>query len=162
MYCSSDVVNAELIELPYAFEEDHPLQVSMLLILPHKSMMHSFEKWLSSETFTWANIASAVENMRDVRRNLMFPKFKITSALEMKSILSDLGMVIPFTKKANFSKVGARGTPLYVSKAFHAATVREFSRSHLSDDVVEPVRPASNAPVHGGSPANAIHANAIG
>jgi serpin B len=84
--------------------------------MPSASSFESF-----SANLTAAQVTAAVSNLSSAYLDLRFPKLDITSKVPLKERLQALGMQIAFTDRADLS--GA-GTGLYVSDAFHDATLK--------------------------------------
>ncbi|CAJ0968306.1 unnamed protein product [Ranitomeya imitator] len=96
-----------VIELPYKSE------ASMLLILPEEGKIHDVEEALSVDMLSrWR------KSMGKCNINLHLPKFSITSSLDLKTVLSDLGMAMAFSVQANFSGM-SQDVQLRVSQAVH-------------------------------------------
>ncbi|KAG8449081.1 hypothetical protein GDO86_015943 [Hymenochirus boettgeri] len=106
-----EILPCKVLSLPYKNN------ANMLLILPKAGKMHKVEEALSVETVKrWQN--STKERFME----LHLPKFSISSSLNLKEILTDIGMGIIFSDKADFSGI-TKDFPLKVSKVVHKAVL---------------------------------------
>ncbi|XP_053331708.1 serine protease inhibitor A3L-like [Spea bombifrons] len=100
-----------VIELPYKG------QASMLLVIPELGKIHEVEEALSPETISrWKN--STKQRIIDLR----VPKFSIGSSIDLKEIISDMGMADVFSILADFSGITS-DVKLVLSKAVHKAVL---------------------------------------
>lgn len=120
-------MNAELVEVRFASGRDSRLRMSMVFILPDESMKFSFGEWLSSENFTWANVAAALLPWNEQTIDLSFPEFKIDARPSVKDILKDLGMRRAFNEdEADFSEILSFSLfkkKLFIGDVVHGAAV---------------------------------------
>ncbi|XP_073493591.1 serine protease inhibitor A3L-like [Phyllobates terribilis] len=96
-----------VIEIPYKSE------ASMLLIVPEHGKINDVEEALSVDV-----ISGWRKSMGKCKINLHLPKFSITSSLDLKTVLSDLGMATAFSVQANFSGI-SQDVQLRVSQVVH-------------------------------------------
>ncbi len=123
-------VEVDMMELTEKFEyyEDDQVQVlklpyagsslSMLIVLPKVSVkLMELEKDLTKE-----KIEQWLKNLSETRVQLFLPRFKIQQRLSMKETLMKMGMIDPFTDRADFSKIdGTR--KLKIQNVIHQAFV---------------------------------------
>ena len=110
-YGSGDGYRA--VALPYKGD-----LAEMLIILPDQGGFGAFENMLDTEHY--ADILSGLRS--DVVR-LWVPKFEFTADLDLKPVLSALGMPLPFDiDKADFSNI-SKVERLFVDKALHKAYI---------------------------------------
>ncbi|XP_077124546.1 alpha-1-antitrypsin-like protein GS55-MS [Ranitomeya variabilis] len=105
-----------VIELPYKSK------ASMLLIVPEDGKIHDVEEALSVDM-----ISGWRKSMGKCKINLHIPKFSITSSLDLKTVLSDLGMAMAFSVQANFSGM-SQDVQLRVSQAVHTVILNVDAR----------------------------------
>lgn len=86
---------------------------SLLLIVPERGKIHDVEDALSLDIITGWRKSLGKRNVR-----LQLPKFSVTSSVNLKKVLSDLGMTMAFSNGADFSGISP-DTKLRVSKAIH-------------------------------------------
>ena len=67
---------------------------------------------------------------------LQLPRFKVESSFQLKGMLSDLGMPLAFSDKADFSGMvsGPAADLLYISEVFHK--VRFFSLPSVDEFIL--------------------------
>lgn len=101
--------NCEYLELPYGNNA-----FSMILMLPHEGK--TTDETISTLTNEkWTQI---VENMYGKTVDIRLPRFKAECKYQMaEEILPEMGMTIPFSEFADFSKIS--DTPLYISEVIH-------------------------------------------
>ena len=105
--------NIKLLELPYQGNS-----FSMLVLLPDEGISISqIEKELTLDRL---NHHISIMTQSDVRVSL--PKFKFDSEYELKPILADMGMPIPFSNKADFTRMSSK-PDLKIDEVFHKAFV---------------------------------------
>ncbi|NXY34120.1 SERP3 protein, partial [Pomatorhinus ruficollis] len=104
-----------VIELPYLGEK-----LSMFLVLPsHKrTPLSQIESHLSAKTITlWAN------SLKRTKMDVFLPRFSIQSLLDLKTVLSALGIRDAFDPiTANFKGISEQDS-LYISEAIHKAEI---------------------------------------
>lgn len=103
----------KVLEMPYQGDD-----LSMIILLPDETDgIGKLEGQLSDES-----LARWTGAMREIRLEVMFPKFSMSSRFDLSEVLSGMGMPSAFTPGADFSKMtGARG--LYIDKVIHQAFV---------------------------------------
>lgn len=102
-----------VVELPY---ENYEL--SMLVFLPKQvDGLADFEK-----TLTAANLEQWQKKMAIHSVTLALPKFKITSEFKLKEALSQMGMPLAFSQRADFSGMTSR-EQLFIDAVLHKAFV---------------------------------------
>jgi serpin B len=90
----------------------------MVVLLPKKTDgLAALEKALTS-----ANLTKWIASLKPHDVDLKLPKFKITSRFEMAKALSDMGMPVAFSDKADFSGMTSE-TKLMISNVIHQAFV---------------------------------------
>lgn len=118
----------------YAYYENEQFQAvelgfessahAFLVILPklaeNADVTAALEK--TEADLTANTLRTVLENMDSKKINLGMPKFRAESSIPLKSILSDLGMKLPFTGDADFSAI-AGSRDLFVSDIFHKAYI---------------------------------------
>ena len=110
----AELDDMQLLELSYKGDE-----LSMLILLPKTiDAMSSVENELSVE-----KLAANLKQMRKREVDVYLPKFKITcGTLEMKGILSAMGMKDAFSDAADFSGMNGKRN-LFISAVMHKAFV---------------------------------------
>jgi serpin B len=110
-YCAGDGVQA--VELPYAGD-----RVSMVVLLPQAADgLSALEQGLTAD-----KLAGWVGGMRSLPGDIALPRFKTTTAFELKEPLEKLGMKRAFGPGADFSGILST-EPLWISKVIHKAFV---------------------------------------
>ena len=98
--------------LPYADES-----ASFLIIMPSEKAYDDFV-----EVFDAPRFEEILLSMDDCYGKLTMPRFSVESAIGLKEILSEMGIIDAFSPTANFS--GMSGAPeLYISQAIHQARI---------------------------------------
>ncbi len=129
-----------LLQLPYAGE-----RVSMLLLLPrtHAGMAELME------SLTQENLAAWEEQARSKQLTLRMPRFRVSSKVDLASVLKTMGLAAPFGDAADFS--GVDGTrDLRISSALHQAFVEvdeEGSEAAAATGVAIGIRSVVPVPV---------------
>jgi serpin B len=105
--------DVQILELPYVDN-----MTSMVIILPKKALnMESFERALTYEKFNqWLTGLSKQEV------DVYIPKFKLEDSFNLNTVLSNMGMPVVFSDKADFSGITQSG-PLFISAILHKAYV---------------------------------------
>jgi serpin B len=102
----------QILELPYKGDN-----LSMMIILPKENNISEVEGMMTYDNLmSWRNslAATAVE--------VFLPKFTLETEYNLKQVLVDMGMNIPFTDEADFS--GMNGNKeLHIEKVIHKAFV---------------------------------------
>lgn len=102
-----------LLELPYAGKE-----FSMLVLLPDVGVsLKEIEKGISLD-----NLNRYLDLMAQADVLVSLPKFKFDSEFALKPTLSKMGMPIPFSNVANFSRMSGN-KDLKIDEVFHKAFV---------------------------------------
>lgn len=106
-----------MVELPYSTKAPSP-KLSMLIVLPHKTFgLKDVERSLSAQ-----RLLSLVGQMKPARLTVTVPKFKISSNYSLRQVLEKLGLIDPFSAKADFSGInGAQN--LMVSNVLQKAYI---------------------------------------
>jgi serpin B len=103
----------QVLELPY---EHH--QLSMVIILPNKAGAPAdLEKALTAE-----NLAKWRAKQTPHQVDLTLPKFKVTAEFKLKPTLSDMGMGVAFSDRADFSGI-SKSEGLTIDEVVHKAYV---------------------------------------
>ena len=111
----ADLAQLQLLSLPYSESN-----LSMVILLPKKvDGLAELEQQLTPD-----NLKKWLSSMREGRQvDVSLPKFKVTSAFEMKKELSELGMKSAFSdQEADFSGMDGK-KDLYISAVIHKAFV---------------------------------------
>lgn len=109
-YCSDE--NCGYLELPYGNDA-----FSMILMLPHEGKTTD-DVILSLDNESW----QIADRMSGHEVNLRLPRFKTECKYKMqKDILPAMGMKIPFTSMADFSRMS--GASLFISEVIHKTFV---------------------------------------
>lgn len=108
-----------MIEIPYVISSNEGPQLAMLIMLPQEELeLNRLEKEL-----TWDRWKNSLSQLKSQKVNLVMPKFKLEDRLELNSLLKELGLVNPFTPKADFSGMTGQ-KDLYISKAVHKTFIQ--------------------------------------
>lgn len=107
-------LDATAVELPYQNSD-----LAMLIILPNKrDGLRNLESKLTPQ-----NILDVSKQLQTTEVVVKLPKFRIESEIEMKDILSRMGMSDMFSGQADFSNLLETSEPLAVSKVIHKAFI---------------------------------------
>ncbi|KAF5269269.1 hypothetical protein FQR65_LT02570 [Abscondita terminalis] len=108
-------LDAKLLEMKYT---NH--NVSMVIILPNKrDGIDDLEKKLVN-----VDLSKLTHGMRTVEVEVSLPKFKIETTMDLKSVLTKMGLGVIFDpENANFSEIADSDEQLYVSKAIQKAFI---------------------------------------
>ncbi|MFT5877823.1 MAG: serpin B [Dokdonia sp.] len=102
----------QIIRLPYAGDKQ-----SMVVVLPKTAdMLYAVSTQMNTAVFN--QMLTAPKPLV----HLQLPKFKMTLPISIKKYLKQLGMSIPFTNKADFSKMTLTND-LYISEVVHKAFI---------------------------------------
>jgi serpin B len=102
-----------VIEIPYRSDLS-----SMIIILPNEdSNMESVLDQLNNKS-----LDNILQNMKPEKIQLSIPKFSISSRLEMKNLLTSMGMIIPFSPNSNFSGMNGKRN-LVIDQIIHQAVI---------------------------------------
>jgi len=117
----------KIIELPYSGQN-----ISMIVLLPKKvSDIDSIEKSLNSVNFDfWIN------ELYIKLVNVSIPKFRIDFLQDVSSTLIANGCELPFSDKANFSRIGK--PPVHISRIIQktSITVEENKNNNFTEQVI--------------------------
>jgi serpin B len=102
----------QAVIMPYAGEE-----VQMLVILPQEGQFENVEAALSAD---FLNQVRTQTQLRDVQ--LTMPRFEFDADLDLKGLLTSLGMNNPFSGVADFNGI-VDGGGLYITDALHRGTI---------------------------------------
>lgn len=91
--------------------------VEMLVILPEAGQFEAVEAALSTE---FLNQVRGQAQVRDVQ--LTMPRFEFDTDIDLRALLTDMGLQNPFGGAANFSGILADGG-LFISDALHRGTI---------------------------------------
>jgi len=108
----SETENLQLLELPYKGDA-----VSMVILLPKENNINGIEKKLNQE-----NLSNWMNSMYPTKLDIYLPKFTFKTEYNLKNILIDMGLDIPFSFNADFSGMNGFGG-LYIEKVLHKAFV---------------------------------------
>jgi len=121
----NDFMHAEYI-MKYAADKDFEVlsvpyrknEASMIIFLPKsKEKFSDYLKLLDFEKYT-----TLIAQMKEDKVNITLPKFTITAEFELKEVLSEMGMPLPFSSKADFSGITGKKN-LAIDKVIHKAFV---------------------------------------
>ncbi|VVC99394.1 unnamed protein product [Leptidea sinapis] len=125
-FASIKQFQAKVIEIPYGKEN----RLSMLIMLPNEgvSLEDMFQKFgNTSLDVIFEELKKSVENFSEDEVDLLLPRFKIESKIEMTETLETMDIRDLFDQaKANLP--GISNLPLFVSKVIHKAVI-EVSES---------------------------------
>ena len=105
----------QVVELPYKGDE-----LSMLVVLPKSKEAAAMQKLIAN--LSTAQINKWTERLESKEIFLNMPKFKLEQIYKMESILTEMGMPIAFSNKADFSLFNDK-LPLAVDSVIHKAVV---------------------------------------
>ncbi len=100
------------VELPYDGNE-----LSMVIITGGKNSESTF-----SEDLDWEHIKELLSGLEKTNVNLTMPKFEIESEFGLKETLVNMGLEVPFTSQADFSKMSG-DNDLLIQDVVHKAFV---------------------------------------
>jgi serpin B len=92
-------------------------ELSMVLVMPDAGTLDSFESSLDS-----AQIEQIVGSLSEHSVSIDMPKFKFDASFSLKKALSDLGMSIAFSDKADFTGISSKGS-LVIQAVIHKSFV---------------------------------------
>jgi serpin B len=90
----------QMISLPYSYNN---LPYKMTIILPNEKKYSSPMDYLNEEKINFHEISSKLEYKNHI--HLYLPKFKYEFKIDVKSILTKLGMKLAFSENADFSNL---------------------------------------------------------
>ncbi|HUC88618.1 MAG TPA: serpin family protein [Candidatus Paceibacterota bacterium] len=102
----------QILEMPYKGNE-----LSMIIILPKKNDLISFEK-----LFTLSNLNNWKKDLKNQRVNVFIPQFKFDTNYDMVDTLTSMGMPTAFTVNADFSKMDGQ-KDLSIGAVIHKAFI---------------------------------------
>ncbi|XP_043520446.1 antichymotrypsin-2-like isoform X2 [Frieseomelitta varia] len=109
-YGNIPILQAKFIEIPYTNTD-----IVMIIILPNE-----IDGLLNLQTnFSWEILTNASRLHGEIE--LYLPKFKIEFTVDLKNILSKLGVSKMFSHDANFKRISS--VPLMVNKILHKAVI---------------------------------------
>ncbi|KAK1135482.1 hypothetical protein K0M31_000074 [Melipona bicolor] len=109
-YSNIPILQAKFIEIPYTNTD-----IVMIIILPNE-----IDGLLNLQTnFSWEILTNASRLYGEIE--LYLPKFKIEFTVDLKNILSKLGVSKMFSRDANFKRISS--VPLMVNKILHKAVI---------------------------------------
>jgi serpin B len=103
----------QAIELPYSGDD-----LSMVVLLPQRES--SLKQMLL--TLNMKELDTQLRALKNQKVELWLPKFKLETSYELKDVLMQMGMNVPF-KNADFSKMTIDKTPLEISRIIQKAFV---------------------------------------
>lgn len=107
-YFDDDQSGAQFLELPYV-----DLRTAMIIALPHEK--DGLRRLYS------VDLATILGKLERESVNVVLPKFKIESTLDLQEPLSNLGLQEIFTAKANFSEMTDNSADIVVSRVVQKA-----------------------------------------
>lgn len=132
----------QLLDIPYGNG-----QFSMTILLPQgdRSVAELVDQ-LSAE-----NIADWLDQADTMTTHLMLPKFKTEFKLDLKDVLTGMGMALPFTPDASFHNFFAQdiGEDLYIDRVIHQSFIEvteEGSEAAAATAVVIDYRTMGGSP----------------
>ncbi|MFO8022600.1 MAG: serpin family protein [Perlabentimonas sp.] len=110
LYKGNDI---KILELPYEGKD-----FSMLVLLPNEGTpLSKIEKSIKLE-----DLNHYISLMAQAEVQVSLPKFKFDAEYQMKPVLSQMGMTIPFSNKADFTRM-SRKPDLKIDEIYHKAFV---------------------------------------
>jgi serpin B len=104
----------QALEMPYVGKD-----LTMVVLLPKKADgLADFEKELTAD-----NVGGWLRQLKSQKVIVTLPKFKSTSRFSLAQKLSDMGMKLAFTEKADLSGMAGEPGDLYISDVIHKAFV---------------------------------------
>ncbi|CAD1478691.1 unnamed protein product, partial [Heterotrigona itama] len=135
-YGNIPMLQAKFIEIPYTNTD-----IVMIIILPNE-----IDGLLNLQTnFSWEILTNASRLYDEIELHL--PKFKIEFTVDLKNILSKLGVNKMFSHDANFKRISS--VPLMVNKILHKAVIEineEGTEAAAATAVHLRLRRMANAP----------------
>ncbi|MEQ9438123.1 MAG: serpin family protein [Cyclobacteriaceae bacterium] len=132
----------QLLDIPYGNG-----QFSMTILLPQgdRSVAELVDQ-LNAE-----NVAEWLDQADTMTTHLMLPKFKTEFKLDLKDVLTGMGMALPFTGSASFHNFFAQdfGEDLYIDRVIHQSFVdvtEEGSEAAAANAVVISYRSMGSSP----------------
>lgn len=121
-YAAIKELGASFIELPYGDDD----RLAMILINPNSTLNTVFRNLKQYEIAKLHDeIKKSVEDDEPDVVDLTLPRFKITSDLELRTVLEHLGISDVFdANKAKLPKISRQQPPMYVSRVFQKAIIQ--------------------------------------
>lgn len=104
--------NLQALEIPYKDE-----RISMIILLPKKDNISSFERTLSLE-----RLAEVRNSLETDLVAISMPKFTFSTKYSLVDCLKGMGLTIPFTSEADFSETNGKKN-LFINEIQHQAFV---------------------------------------
>ena len=102
--------NCSVLEIPFKQE------LSLFVVLPHEGVsLHEVE-----ETLTTRRLAHFIQDMNWEKIDLSLPKFKVSTSLQPKDLLIEMGIKKAFSSFAEFD-LGTENESVAISNIFHKA-----------------------------------------
>ena len=105
--------NYQAVELPYDGGE-----LSMVILLPREGEFESFEAELDAQ-----QVANIVDDLSHASVALTMSKFNYESKVYLRKILSEMGMPVAFTTRANFSGIAGPQSNPWIDNVIHQSFV---------------------------------------
>jgi len=105
------VEDAAVVELPYKGKE-----LSLMVILPDADLKSVLSKVVTEDIAAWK------EQMTVKKVNVIMPKFKMETSLQLTRDLNEMGMPTAFSAKANFSGM-SDNSGIFISDVAHKAVI---------------------------------------
>lgn len=125
-YVTVSTLSATFIELPYGDQN----RFAMLLIYPNSTLTEIFQQLCQTTTVAKIHEELDRHNNNDDDDDdqdiveLLLPKFKIDSDLELRTVFEHLGIIDLFDPiKAKLSKISRQSANLHVSRVYHKAVI---------------------------------------
>ncbi len=109
------------VELPYRSS-----QLSMLALMPTGQSLDTFQRSLSTSA-----LQRIVTSMHSRSVELRMPRFHVSEKLELKPVLSQLGMPVAFSETADFSGISP-SQQLSIGNVVHAADLKVEERGTIA------------------------------
>lgn len=116
LYGAVDDLDATAVELKY---KDSPF--SMVILLPNEQ--NGLSKMVDKIQNNY-NLVDVSQKLRKERIFIYIPKFEVEYKIELKPVLSKMGMSTMFTDEADFSELLKKDEKLVMSKVFHKAVIK--------------------------------------
>jgi serpin B len=108
-----ETMGLRVLELPYRGKD-----LRMLVLLPKKvDGLSALEKALSTQ-----RLAGCLKELRPRHISVILPRFRLSSDLQLRSPLADMGMPLAFEREADFSGIDESGS-LRLSAVLHKASI---------------------------------------
>ena len=131
----------QVVELPYKGDD-----LSMIVVLPKSKEAAAMQKLIAN--LSTAQINKWTERLESKEIFLNMPKFKLEQIYKMESILTEMGMPIAFSNKADFSLFNDK-LPLAVDSVIHKAVVEVDEKGTVAaaatSIVITPISASYNA-----------------